>query len=215
MNIISAQFLLTIFFMTIVFLHIAKKNFGVAITYGIQSFIIVLLLINAFFETGSFSLLFIALLILIVKVILAPLFIIRLIKKHGLKFLVGKYLNTPVTFIAIAILIAVTHSSTFAPLVNIIPVNREFLSLSLSALFVSLFLIINNRGALSQIIGILSLENSIVAFSFFAGLEQSSSLQVGIMFDISVWIVIATVFISMIYKHFGSLDVTEMKHLKD
>jgi len=68
---------------------------------------------------------------------------------------------------------------------------------------------------LSQIIGILSLENTIVAFTIFAGLEQSASLQIGIIFDIFVWLIIATVFVSMIYKHFGSLDVTSMKTLKD
>jgi len=46
-------------------------------------------------------------------------------------------------------------------------------------------------------------------------LEQSPTLQLGIIFDIAVWIVISTVFTSMIYQHFGSLDVTEMKSLKD
>lgn len=215
MTMISAQFLLSLFFITIVFFHIGKKNFGLAIAYGIQSFVIVLLLVNSFFETGVVSLLFIALLILVVKVILAPAFIIQLIKKHELKFLVSTYANMPLTLIIVAVLTAVAHSSIFAPLVTIIPANKELLSLSLSALFVSLFLTVNRKGALSQIIGILSLENSIVAFSFFAGLEQSPALQIGIIFDISVWIVIAAVFISMIYKHFGSLDVTEMSHLTD
>ena len=82
-------------------------------------------------------------------------------------------------------------------------------------MFLSLFLIINRKSALSQIVGILSLENSIVAFAIFAGLEQSLSLQIGILFDISVWLIIATVFMSMMYTHFGSLDVTDMKKLKD
>ena len=68
---------------------------------------------------------------------------------------------------------------------------------------------------MSQIIGILSLENGIVAFALFSGLEQSPALQIGIMFDLLVWVIIAAVFISMIYKQFGSLDVTELKHLKE
>lgn len=215
MNIIFTQFLLTLFFITIVFFHIAKKNFGVAITYGMQSFIIVILLVNAFFETGAASLLLIALIILTIKVILAPMFIIKLIKKHELKFLVSTYANTPLTLIVVAALTAVAHSSVFTPLVTIVPGNQQLLSLALSALFISFFLIVNRKGALSQIIGILSLENSIVAFAFFAGLEQSAALQIGIIFDIAVWLVIASVFISMIYKHFGSLDVTEMRNLKD
>ena len=121
----------------------------------------------------------------------------------------------PLTLIAVAAIAAAAHSRVFGPLVNSVPANQRLLSLALSSLFISLFLIVNRKGALSQIIGILSLENSILVFAFFAGLEQSPALQIGILFDIFVWLIIATVFISMLYKHFGSLDVTKMKHLKD
>lgn len=215
MTIISEQLLMTLFFATIVYFHVAKKNFGVAIAYGIQSSIIVILLIRSFFETGSASLLLIAFLLLIIKVILIPSFVIQLIKKHELKFLVSSYVNIPLTLIIVAALTAIAHLPMFMPLVNIIPSNQRLLSMALSALFISFFLIVNRKGALSQIIGILSLENSIVVFAFFAGLEQTPALQFGIIFDLSIWIVTATVFISMIYKHFGSLDITFMKSLKD
>jgi hydrogenase-4 component E len=148
-------------------------------------------------------------------VILAPLFITRLIRRHDLKFLVSTYANTPLTLIVIAAFTAIAHSKVFLPLVNIVPANRELLALVLSALFISFLLMVNRKGALSQIIGVLSLENSIVAFGLLAGLEQTPALQIGIIFNLSVWIAIATIFISMIYKHFGSLDVTEMTHLTD
>jgi hydrogenase-4 component E len=59
------------------------------------------------------------------------------------------------------------------------------------------------------------LENAIVSFATLAGLEQSPGLQIGIMFDIGVWIMIATIFVSMIYRQFGSLDVASMQHLKE
>lgn len=215
MNILYSQLLLTLFFVTIVFLHISKKNLAVAVMYGFQSLAIVLLLIATFFETGEISLLIVAILVLTVKVILAPTFIVSLIRKFKQKFLVTTYVNAPLTLIVVAALTAIAHSNIFAPLTNIVPANRQLLSLSLAALFISIFLIVNRKGALSQIIGVLSLENSIVAFALFAGLEQTPSLQIGIIFDISVWIIIAIVFISMIYKHFGSLDVTEMRNLKD
>jgi hydrogenase-4 component E len=215
MNTAPEHFLLTLIFITIVFLHIAKKNFAVAMAYGVQSLAIVALLINAYITTGAITFLFIAALGLLVKVVLAPLFIMNQIKKHNLKFLVSTYANLPLSLIGVAVLTAIAHSHIFTPLVTIIPANRELLSLALSALFISMFLIINRKGAISQIAGILSLENSIVAFGLFSVIDQSLILEIGIVFSISVWIIIATVFISMIYKHFGSLDVTKMKHLKD
>lgn len=215
MIMISAQFLFAIFFITTVSLHIGKKIFGAAMAYSVQSFVIVLLIAGSFVQTGSIALLFVALLVLVTKVILTPILITRAMKKSGLKFLMDTYVNIPMTLVIIAVITAVAHSSLFAPLVSIIPANKELLSLSLSTILISFFLIVNHKGAISQIIGVLSLENSIVAFVFFAGLEQSLSLQIGIMFDIVIWIIIATVFASMIYRHFGSLDVTEMEHLKD
>jgi hydrogenase-4 component E len=207
--------MMTLFFLTVVFFHVAKKNFGVAVAYGIQSFLIVVLLVGAFFKTGDTSLLSIALIMLVVKVALAPAFMVQLIKKHELKFLVSSYASLPLTLTVVAALTATAYSGTFTPLVTIVPANQQLLSLALASMLVSLFLVVNRRGALSQIIGILSLENSIVAFAFFAGLEQTAALQVGTIFDISVWFVIATVFTSMVYKHFGTIDVTEMKKLKD
>jgi hydrogenase-4 component E len=215
MNMEFPQFLTTVMYMAIIYLHLARKTSGVAIAYGVQSFAVVLLLVNAYVTTKSATFLFIAILGLMVKVILAPLFIIHLIKKHELKFLISTYANIPITLIIVAVLTAAAHSKTFTPLVTIIAAHRELLSLALSALFISLFLIVNRKGAVSQIVGILSLENSIVAFGLFSVIDQSLILEIGIVFSISVWIVIATIFISMVYKHFGTLDVTQMKNLKE
>jgi len=64
-------------------------------------------------------------------------------------------------------------------------------------------------------IGILSIENGIVSFAALAGLEQSPVLQIGVMFDLTIWVVIATVFASMIYDKFGALDTSSMKNLKE
>jgi hydrogenase-4 component E len=206
---------MVLFFITIVFLHLAKKNSWVPIIYSVQSLIIIAFLASAFLQTKSVSLLFIALLLLIVKVIAAPVFITRFIKQHKLKFMVSTYLNMPLTLIVVALLTAIANSNSFIPLTTIIPANQQMLSLALASLLISIFLIVNRKGALSQIFGILSLENSIVAFAFFAGLEQALTLQIGILFDIAIWMAIATIFISMIYKHFGSLDVTEMQNLTE
>lgn len=215
MDILFLQFLLEVMFLTLVFLQVTKKNSLVAVAYGIQSFVIVIFLLNSFFETGNIYLLFIVLLTLVIKVIMAPLFFIRLIRKHALSFSVSTYLNMPLTLVSIAVLTFIAYSEKFAPLTAIVPSNQELLKLALAMIFITLLLIVNRKGALSQIVGVLSLENSILAFVMFAGLEQSPGLQAGVMFNIFIWVIIATTFVSMIYKHFESLDVTSMKKLKD
>jgi hydrogenase-4 component E len=93
--------------------------------------------------------------------------------------------------------------------------NLNAIPLALAAIFISIFLSINRRGALSQIIGVLSLENGIIALTAFLGITESSGLDIGVSFDIAVWVVIAALFLSMMYKQFGSLDVSKLKELKE
>lgn len=215
MSITLSQFLLEIIFLTVIYLHITKKNFGGVLAYSIQSAIIVILLSYSFFTHGNISLLALPLLVLLVKVIFAPIFFVRLIQKYHLTFLPSTYCNIPLTLIIIVALVGLAYSQKFSQLVSIIPAHHDLLALALATMLCSLFLIINRKSALSQIIGILSFENSIVAFALFAGLEQSFTLQIGIIFDIIVWLIIARVFMAMVYQHFGSLDLTSMKNLKD
>jgi len=215
MNLLTLQFLSQILLLSIVFLLIMKKNFSAVSAYSLQSLVVVIILLNSFFETKDMWMLLVILVMLIVKVILAPVFFIRLIRKYALAFSFSTYLSTPITLIIITILVFIAHSQKLIPLTRIVPDHQVLLSLALSSLFLSLFLIVNRKGALSQIIGILSFENSIVVFAVFANLEQSAALQLGIVFDIFIWIMIASVFISMLYKHFGTLNVSSMKNLKD
>ncbi len=214
-NFFFHQFLLTLIFLTLFFSHIAKKNLAVVIAYSVQSFALVIILFGSFLTTKALPLLFIVLFTFCVKVILGPLFFITLIHKHKWTFSVNNNLNLPLTLTVIFILTAFAHSKRFIPLTNIISPDNTLLPLAFATMFLSLFLIINRKGAFSQIIGILSFENSIVAFAIFAGLEQSVAFQMGILFNILIWLSITTVFVSLIYKHFGSLDVTFMKYLKD
>lgn len=209
------QLLIVIMFLAAVFLHVVKKNSTAAFLYCAQSLAMAAILLAASLSAGSRSLLFVALATFAIKTLIAPLFFAHLIRRHQLKFSASTYLSVPLTLIAIAALTALTRSHIFAPLSGLGEGREGMLSLAVAMMFISFFLIVNRKGAISQMIGILSLENSIVAFAVFAGLEQAPGLQMGIMFDILVWVVVATVFTSMMYKQFGSLDVTAMQRLKE
>lgn len=208
-------FLETMLFASVVFMHIAKKNSGVIFLYAAQSLIIAIALFYSSLTEYSLLLVVVAVATFLVKVIIVPYFFSGLIKKHRLQFSVSTYLNTPMTLIALALLTALSYSHFFGPLAILAPDRENALSLAIAMVLISIFLIINRKGALSQMVGILSLENAIVSFAYVAGLETTAGLQVGILFDIFIWVVIATVFASMIYRHFGSLNVSILKHLKE
>jgi hydrogenase-4 component E len=207
-------FLETVIFAVAIFLHLTKKNITAVRLYMAQSAAVSLLLLSSF-DTASILLVLAIISTVVVKTIIAPYFFLGLIKRHRLKFTVSTYLNTPITLLVIAALVAITRTDFFQPLVFLAPGGKNLLLLPIATILISLFLIINRKGALSQMLGTLSLENSIVSFALFAGLEQNAGLQLGITFNILIWIIIATVFASMIYRQFGSLNVTTMKNLTE
>lgn len=208
-------FLEVLLYLTVVLMHLAKKNSAVILLYAVQSFIIFFFLLKTTIDDFSYLSLVVALGIFAVKVVLAPYFFRNMIEKNHFKFSVSTYLNTPLTFVVLAVLTAITNSHFFQPLTIIAPENANAILLALAMVFISIFLLINRRGALSQVVGVLSLENAIVSLAFLAGLEQSPVIQLGIIFVIIIWLIIAFSFTSMIYKQFNSLDVSKMKHLKE
>ncbi len=202
-------------FLSVILMLLSKRNVSILILYIIQSSgVIILMLSQTQHEMSLLSLLAVAV-VFFVKIIVAPRFLYKLIQQHYLKFAVNTYLGTTLTLIVMAVLTAFAYSSIFKPLTLLAPKNETALIQALAAIFISLFLIINRKGALSQIIGVLSLENAIISFALIAGLKQTAGLEIGIMFDIFIWIIIATVFVSKIYKQFGTLDITTMRHLKE
>lgn len=218
MDILSPQFVFNIeavVFVSIILMHIAKKNSTVVWLYVLQSATVVFLLIASSVTELSFLLILALLSTIIVKLFVAPNFFFKLIRRHKLVFSSTTYLSTPLTLFALAAVVAFTRTFLSEPLKLISTIESTLLVVSVAAIFCALFLIVNRKGALSQMVGILATENAIVAFALFAGLEQSPSLQLGIIFDLLIWVVIASVFASMIYRQFGSLDVTEMTHLTE
>lgn len=214
----STQFLFlleVLIFASVIFMHLAKKSFSVVFLYALQSLVVTVLLLSQALKEPTFNLIAVIVIIFIIKVVVAPLFFYHRIRRHQLKFSASTYLNSPLTLIIAAVLTAFTYSHLLKPLTIIAPENGDAILLAVATMLIAVFLIMNRKGILSQMLGILSLENAIVSFASLANLEQTPGLQLGIIFDIFIWVLIATVFVSLIYKQFASLDVTAMQHLKE
>jgi hydrogenase-4 membrane subunit HyfE len=206
---------MAVFCLVTIALHVTRKNINEVVLYALQSLAVVIMMITSVGDTGSLGLLAVAVVTLIVKVFVAPAFFFKLLDRHKMRFSASTYINVPTTLGAIALTLFAANSRVFAPIVNIVPTNHNYLVLAVAALLSSILLMVNRKGTLSQMVGVLSLENSIVVFALLASLEQSAVLQTGIIFDVCVWMIIAIVLVSMVYRHTQSFDTTNMKKLRD
>lgn len=204
-----------IVFLTSVIMHTVRRNSSLLLLYLVQSVAVVIMLLIVGLEHMSMSLFFIALVTFLVKVAAAGTFFSKLIDRKHVQASAVTYLNLPLTLVVILSLTMLIKSSIFAPIISLFPNDTQIITLALSGIFISLFLVINRRGIFSQLIGILSFENGLVVFGIIAGVEQTFAIELGILFDILLWMFISSVLVSLVYSHFGSLDTEKMRKLKD
>ena len=204
-----------ILFVSAVLLHLVKKNSSAVYLYVLQSSAVSVLLALSFIEHFYVTALIALLATIAAKMIFAPYFLGRFIRENQLRFLESVYLTTSVTLLVLALFVALAFSRFFAPLALLSTSSPTLVMLSIATLLTSIFLLVNRKDAISQTLGVLSIENSIVAFAVVANLEPNPALQLGITFNIFVWVTIAMIFLRMIYTQFGSLDITSMKNVSE
>lgn len=203
-------------FLLAILMHLTRRNANLVRLYLIQSFFLTLLLLSLGFSNGEKALLWMALLTFLVKVIVAPTFFFRVLRKiPGAEISATNYLSTPLTLLVVMALVILSYSKIIVPLGVSTPGMLGLFSLNLSMVLTSIFLLINRRGIFTQIVGILCLENSIVFLSTIVGVKQPVGLEIGMLFDIALWIVVAIVFISMIHAQFGTLSTSPLKKLTE
>lgn len=185
-------------------MNVVRKNSTLVMLYCFQSFAVAVALIALSYQGGVVGLLYTALLTLAVKVVMAPAFLLTLIKRYGAHFSSKSYLNMPLSLLSLSAITAFSYSSLF----SVIPAFNHFppAPLLIASMFSVLFLMINRRGALAEIVGVLAFENGIVLLAAFLGVEHSFALEFAITFDIAVWIAIAATFLTMMYRHFGTIE---------
>lgn len=203
-----------VFTMTLA-MNLVRKNTTLIALYLLQSVALALALVAISTVAATPGLLGAALLTLLVKAVLAPVFLFHLVRKYGAHFSAGSYLSTPLSLIVLAGIIMFAY-------VFVAPAFSSYegavhLSLLFASVFGTLFLMINRRGALAAVVGVLSLENSIVLLAAILGVEHSFALEFAIAFDIAVWIAVAGGFLGMMYRQFGTLDeaTLSMTHLTE
>lgn len=201
-------------FLLAILMHLTRRNANLVRLYVIQSLCLSVILLMLGFSSAEKSLLWMSLLTLFVKVIVAPVFFFRVLRGiPGAEMSATNYLSTPQTLLAIMSLVILSYSKIIIPIGVSTPDLFGLFSLNVAMVLTSIFLLINRRGIFTQIVGILCLENSIVFLSTIVGAKQPVGLEIGMLFDIGLWIVVALVFISMIHTQFGTLSTVPLKKL--
>jgi len=92
--------------------------------------------------------------------------------------------------------------------------TREGLPLAMALLFVSLFIIVSRRKAITQVIGFLMLENAIALLAVVGTYGVPLLVEVGVFLDALMGFLVMQIFVYHIHETFDTIDVEQLKHLR-
>ncbi len=166
------------------------------------------------FFSGGWELYLVAALLVGLKVVAIPALLRRMARRFGGGPEVRLYLNTTSALLVAAILVMLASLVT-RPLVAVSDLpTRSGMPLAMGLVFVSLFIVVSRKKALSQIIGFLMLENGVALLAVLGTHGVPFVVEIGVALDVLMGFLVMQVFVYRIHETFESLDVEQLSQLK-
>jgi hydrogenase-4 component E len=167
------------------------------------------------YATGQTHLYVSAGITLLLKVMLLPWILHRLIRRLNVKWDVETLINIPTTML-IGIVLVIFAFNLALPISQLAgTITRSTLGIAMAAVLLAFLMMITRSKAVPQVIGFLSMENGLFFAATSATYGMPMVVELGIALDVLVGMVILGVFFFQIREQFDSLDIRHMEQLKD
>lgn len=165
--------------------------------------------------TGQKHLYWSALITLVLKVLLLPAILHRLIRRLNVKWDVETLINIPTTML-IGIVLVIFSFNMALPISELAgTVTRSTLGIAMATVMLAFLMMITRSKAVPQVIGFLSMENGLFFAATSATYGMPMVVELGIALDVLVGMVILGVFFFQIREQFDSLDIRHLEQLKE
>ncbi|OIR19468.1 hydrogenase-4 component E [mine drainage metagenome] len=183
--------------------------------FALQGAVLALSTFVVAYSTAQHHLYYSAGLTLLLKVLLLPWLLHRLIPRLNVRWDVETLINIPTTML-VGIALVIFSFNLAAPISQLAEgLTRGLIGIALASVLLSLLMMLTRRKAVSQVVAFLSLENGL----FFAATSATQGMplvvELGIALDVLVATFIFGIFFFQIRETFDSLDITHMEKLKD
>ncbi len=151
---------------------------------------------------------------LILKVILLPWILHRLIRRLSIKWDVETMINIPTTML-IGIVLVIIAFNVAAPISQLSgTILRATIGIALACVLLAFLMMITRSKAVPQVIAFLSMENALFFAATSASYGMPMVVELGVALDVMVGMVVLGVFFFQIREQFDSLDSRQMEKMK-
>jgi hydrogenase-4 component E len=152
---------------------------------------------------------------LVLKVVVLPWILHRLIDRLNIRWDVETLLNIP-TIMLVGIVVVILSFNLALPISELAgTVNRSTLGIAMASVLLAMLMMITRRKAVPQVIGFLAMENGLFFAATSATYGMPMIVELGIALDVLVGTFIFGIFFFQIRETFDSLDIHHLEKLKE
>src|SRR3954447_22975956 len=160
-----------------------------------------------------------AALTLLVKAILVPIALERLVARIGIPQEIEPVLNVPLSVVisgGLTLVGYVVAESFYRPEEGqaAATLGHNALAVAISLFLIGFFMMINRRKALSQVLALLSLENGLFLAAISLTYGMPLIVELGVLFDVLVAVMVLGILVFRIRETFESMDVSRLRRLR-
>jgi len=187
--------------------------------FGLQSFLLAVIAGTIAIFNGAPHIFIAAVLTLLVKAILVPILLERLVDRLEVRREIEPILNVPFSVMisgGLTLLGYVVAESFYHPEQNAGPaaMGHNTLAVAISLFLIGFFMMINRRKALTQVLALLSLENGLFLAAISLTYGMPLIVELGVFFDVLVAVLVLGILVYRIRETFESMDVSKMRKLR-
>lgn len=151
----------------------------------------------------------------LLKVLLIPLLLHRVIVRLDIRWELESLINIPTTML-IGILVVIFAFNLALPISRLSStVASGTLGIALACVLLSFLMMITRAKAVPQVVGFLAMENGLFFAATSATYGMPMVVELGIALDVLIGVLILGVFMFQIREQFDSLDIRNLEKLKE
>src|SRR3990172_9307967 len=183
--------------------------------FALQGFVLVLSTGIVAYSTNQNNMYYSVMLTVVLKVLLLPWILHRLIRALNVRWDVEPLINIPATML-IGIVLVIFAFNLATPISQIAgTVTKSTIGIATACILLAFLMMITRRKAVSQVIGFLAMENGLFLAATSATYGMPMVVELGIALDVLVATLLFGVFFFHIRETFESLDIHHLEKLKE
>jgi hydrogenase-4 component E len=167
------------------------------------------------YSAGLRHLWYSAALTLILKVVVLPLILLRLVQRLQAQWDTEPLINIPTTMLLGVGLVIFAFGLAQPISALATTITRNTLGIALAIILLAFLMMITRRNAVSQVVGFLAMENGLFFAATSATYGMPMVVELGIALDVLVGVLVLGIFFFQIREQFDSLDLQNLESLKE